>query len=285
MPINTRTMANLNMADSSAKPRAGQADYARSAADAANVRQRGTGSFAPRWLPTLAALLLVPFFIALGQWQWGKATVKGDLQVLLDARSAEPPALLPATPVDAASLRYRRVLVRGVWDTQRQILIDNRIHHERAGYHVLTPLRIEGGTTRVLVDRGWIPALPEHRQVPRVDTPGGPVEVTGMAVIPSPYFFTLGAETAVQDGSTSLVETPWQSVWQNLDLARYRAAVDFPVQPVVIQMAPDSAGTGFVRDWPRPDERIERHLAYALQWWSFAATTVLIWLFVNLRRA
>jgi hypothetical protein len=29
--------------------------------------------FRPRLLPTLAALVLVPLFIAFGQWQWNKA--------------------------------------------------------------------------------------------------------------------------------------------------------------------------------------------------------------------
>ncbi|MBA3995674.1 MAG: SURF1 family protein [Candidatus Accumulibacter sp.] len=284
------------MADSSAKPRAGQADYARAGSAEANAgggaHGRAGRRFAPRLLPTLAAALLVPLFVALGQWQWGKAAVKDDLQTLLDTRSAEAPVQLAATPVDAAALRYRRIVVRGVWEPQRQILIDNRIYRERAGYHVLTPLRIEGGATRVLVNRGWIPALPEHSRVPVVDTPAGPVDVSGLAIVPSARFFTLGADA----GSAAGTGTQWQTVWQNLDLARYRAVVealeadgangaeDFALQPVVVQMAPDSAGGGFAREWPRPDERIERHLGYALQWWSFAATTVLIWLFVNFRR-
>lgn len=281
------------MADSSAKPRAGQADYARAGSAEANAgggAHRHAGRrFAPRPLPTLAAALLVPLFVALGQWQWGKAGVKGDRQALLDTRSAEAPVHLSATPVDAETLRYRRIVVRGVWEPQRQILIDNRIYRERAGYHVLTPLRIEGGTTRVLINRGWIPALPEHSRVPVVDTPAGPVEISGLAIVPSPRFFTLGTDA----GSAAGAKTQWQPVWQNLDLARYRAvaaaleadgANPFTLQPIVVQMAPDSAGGGFAREWPRPDERIERHLGYALQWWSFAATTVLIWLFVNFRR-
>lgn len=232
--------------------------------------------FAPRLLPTLAAALLVPLFVALGQWQWDKAAVKGDRQALLDARGAEPPVRLPASAADAESLRYRRVIARGEWEPARQILIDNRVHRERAGYHVLTPLRIDGGPLRVLVNRGWVPALPEHHRLPAIATPDGTVEIAGTAIVPGTRFFTLGGE-APADG-------PWRAVWQNLDLARYRAAVDFPLQPVVVQMAADSAGGGFVREWPRPDERIERHLGYALQWWSFAATTVLIWLFVNFRR-
>jgi hypothetical protein len=37
-----------------------------------------------------------------------------------------------------------------------------------------------------------------------------------------------------------------------------------------------------VRDWPRPDDRKERHLSYALQWYGFAASAVLIWLALGL---
>jgi len=234
--------------------------------------------FRPRLLPTLAAALLVPLFISFGQWQWNKATVKGDLQALLDARSAAPAVLLPASPVDAPALRYRKVIVRGRYEPAHQILIDNRIYHEQAGYHVVTPLRIEGSEMRVLVNRGWVPALAEHSQSPHVATPDGPVEIAGMAIVPSSRFFTLGAAEPASP-------TEWPSVWQNLDLARYAKAVDFPVQPVVIQLAADSNAGGFAREWPRPDERLEKHVSYALQWWGFAATTVLIWLVVNLRRS
>jgi cytochrome oxidase assembly protein ShyY1 len=73
-------------------------------------------------------------------------------------------------------------------------------------------------------------------------------------------------------------------VWQNLDLARYAREVPFPLQLVVIQLSPDSSAGGFAREWPRPDERIERHVGYAFQWWGFAIATVIIWLVVNLRR-
>lgn len=268
-------MTSLNMADSSK----GSPDYARATGSEANkpTLQKAPRRFRPRLLPTLAAALLVPMFISFGQWQWNKASVKGDLQALLDARSAEPPVQIPGTLVEAPSLRYRRVLARGVYEPERQILIDNRIYREQAGYHVLTPLHIEGSEMRVLVNRGWIPAPAEHRQIPDVATPSGMVEVTGMAIVPGNRFFTLGAD-ALKDSAR------WQRVWQNLDLPGYSKAVGFPLQQVVIQLAPESTAGGFAREWPRPDERLEKHLSYALQWWGFAAATVAIWIAVNFRR-
>jgi surfeit locus 1 family protein len=229
-------------------------------------------------LPTLVAVLLVPLFISFGQWQWNKASVKEDLQTLLDARSAEPAVALSATPADGQSLRFRQVRARGSYEPQYQILIDNRIHREQAGYHVLTPFRIEGSEMRVLVNRGWVPALADHSRWPQVATPTGVLEVSGMAIVPGTRYLTLGAETP-GGGSSG-----WQAVWQNLDLTRYARTVPFPLQPVVIQLSPDSPAGGFAREWVRPDERIERHVGYALQWWGFAAAAVIIWLVVNFRR-
>ena len=271
-------MTTLNMAYSTDSTEASP-DYARGAGNGAIVPalHRQPRRFRPRLLPTLAAALLVPLFISFGQWQWNKASVKGDLQTLLDTRSAEPPVQIPGTISDVQSLRYRRVTARGVYDPEHQILIDNRIYREQAGYHVLTPLHIEGSELRVLVNRGWIPALAEHRHIPEVATPPGVIEVSGMAIVPGNRFFTLGADSG--KGGTE-----WQRVWQNLDLSGYSKTVSFPLQPVVIQLAPESAAGGFAREWPRPDERLEKHLSYALQWWGFAAATVAIWIAVNFRR-
>lgn len=264
------------------------ADYARGGDAVANAggRRRRNPRFSPHLLPALAALLLVALFVSFGRWQWNKATVKSQLQTLLDARGAEPPVRLPGTAVDPGLLRYRQVIASGHYEPERQILVDNRIYRGQAGYHVMTPLRIEGaeGTEgsdgrgmRVLVNRGWIPAPAEHSRTPKVSTPDGAVEVAGMAVVPGNRFFTLGGET---DGAAA----GWPNVWQNLDLARYGKRADFPLQPVVIQLAPESPAGGFAREWPRPDERLEMHVGYALQWWGFAAATAAIWLFALPRK-
>ena len=255
------------------------ADYARaeSAPATAAARPESRRRFRPRLLTTLLSIALIALFISFGQWQWNKATIKGDLQTLLDTRSAEPAISMPVVPADAQAMRYRQVITRGHYETEHQILLDNRVHREQAGYHVITPLRIENSEMRVLVNRGWLPALAEHSKTPQVATPTGLVEVSGMTIVPGTRYFTLGAEVA---GGTS----GWQKVWQNLDLSRYSKAVNFPLQPVIIQLSPASTAGGFAREWPRPDERIERHVGYALQWWGFALATALIWLVVNFRR-
>jgi surfeit locus 1 family protein len=259
-------------------------DYARSGAAATTVSPARSASrwpqFRPRLWPTLAAAALIPLFICAGQWQWNKAAGKAESQAQLDARRAEPAIQAPKTMVAAASLpalRYRTVVATGRFDAEHQILIDNRTQNGQAGYHVVTPLRVDGSEVRLLVNRGWLPAPAEHSRVPEFATPGGIVEVTGTAIIPPARFFTLAS------GGTAA--TPgWQRVWQNLDLEAYALAAGFPVQPFVIELDAHSSAGGFVREWRAPDDRRQTNLAYAFQWWAFAATTVVLWLVLNFRR-
>jgi len=241
-----------------------------------NVARR---RFRPHFWPTVAAALLVPLFISAGQWQWNKAARKDALQHQLDARRAAPAIPIPESLiVDVQSLLYRRLVAHGQYEPEHQILIDNRILHEQAGYDVITPLRLASSDVRLLVNRGWVAAYADHQQLPPIRTPIGDVEVTGTAIVPGTRFFTLGAED--NDHAAA-----WRSVWQNLDMAQFSKSVRFPVQPIVIQLDPDnSSAGGFVREWSRPDESLQTNLNYAIQWWTFAATTVVLWLVLNFRK-
>jgi len=237
---------------------------------------RGPARASRRQVAILGGLLLaflLPAFVSLGLWQWRKAETKTAIQAELDTRSSDVAIAMPSLPADVDSLRHRRVALRGTYDAARQVLIDNRLHREQAGYHVITPLRLEGSEMRVLVNRGWLAAPADHQIIPQADVPAGTVELTGIAVVPSQRFFNLAA----QPGSG------WDAVWQNLDLARFRTALGTPLQQVVIQLDPAAPG-GYVREWPRPDERAERHRSYALQWFGFALASLGIWGYFLVRR-
>ncbi|WP_265946937.1 SURF1 family protein [Dechloromonas sp. A34] len=221
----------------------------------------------------LLLALLLPAFISLGLWQWRKAEAKTQLQSELDTRSQDAAIAMPTTPVDGEVLRYRRVILRGTFDAGRQVLLDNQVHQERAGYHVITPLRIAGSNLHVLVNRGWLPAPADHQVVPVAEVPAGEVELSGIAVLPAKRFFNLAAQPT----------SGWAPVWQNLDLERFRQSVAYPLQPVIVQLDAASPG-GYVRQWRRLDERADRHRSYALQWFGFAATSLGIWGYFLVRR-
>lgn len=219
---------------------------------------------------------LLPAFISLGLWQWRKAETKTAQQIELDARSHDIAIAMPITLANAAdveSLRHHRLLLRGTYDAAHQILIDNRLHQEQAGYHVITPLQLAGSNMHVLVNRGWLPAPADHQQQPVAKVPAGEIELNGIAALPSRRIFNLMPQPT----------SGWAPVWQNLDIERFRSVVPYPLQPLIIELDPASPG-GYVRDWPRPDEGAERHRSYALQWFGFAAASLGIWGYFLIRR-
>ncbi len=222
-------------------------------------------------------LLMVPTLVSLGFWQLKRAEEKRAIQSEYDARSRDARVEIGSRLQHAEDLRFYRVIARGTYETQYQILIDNRVQHGRAGYHVITPLRLGNSDTRVLVNRGWIALGPTREMLPAADAPAGMQEVTGVATVPREKVFRL-AEPAPLTGN-------WQTVWQHMDMKRYAAAVSFPVQPVVILLDTDSPAGGFVRDWARLDAGIAVHKGYAFQWFTLAAALIAIYLFFNLRSA
>jgi surfeit locus 1 family protein len=219
-------------------------------------------------------LLAVVVCIKLGLWQQHRAEVKRALQTQLDQRLQEAPVALPDNIVDLEAWRYRRVKAKGSYDARYQILLDNQVEQDLAGYHVMTPLQLENGE-RVLVNRGWVVAPADRASVPQIDTPTGVLDVEGTVWLPPEKYFALGS---APEGEK------WQTVWQNMDMKSYAASVPFAVQPFVIRLDAASGAGGFVRNWPKPAERIEVNISYAYQWFGFALAFVVIYIVVNLRK-
>jgi surfeit locus 1 family protein len=231
--------------------------------------------FRPRALPVLAVVGAVALFVAAGNWQGRRLHEKEVLREQFDAASAQAPVELAALPAatDWTALRYRSVVGSGEYDARGQILIDNRVHDGRAGYHVVTPLVLADGRT-VLVDRGWTPLGASRAALPSAPPPRGSVKVVGRIAIPSPGFL-------------ELAPTPTGGiVWQNLHLERFSAATGLKVLPVFIEAtATPVPDDGLVRDWPAPDFGIEKHRIYMVQWYAFAALAIVLWFVYARRRA
>lgn len=238
--------------------------------------------FQPRLVPTLAAAAGIAATLALANWQLGRAHGKEELAARLAALARGPAVTLPADAMAAQDLEWRRVTVRGRFEPRYAAYIDNRIRRGVAGYHVVMPLEIGGagsgtrssGGRYVLVNRGWIAGTRDRARLPQVRTPGGTVEITGLAVVPSRRFLELSSQAAHGEGK----------VWQNLTLERYRQAYPIALQPVVIQQE-SPLDDGLLREWDPPDYGVEKHYGYAFQWLALALTILVIYLVTHVRRA
>lgn len=109
----------------------------------------------------LLVLAVIPVTaFALGTWQVYRLGWKTDLIAKCEDRLyREPLPLPPVVDPDAvaAEFDYRRVVARGRWRHDREMLIGPRVRDGEVGYMVITPLERADGASTVLVNRGWIP--------------------------------------------------------------------------------------------------------------------------------
>ncbi|MGB5080146.1 MAG: SURF1 family protein, partial [Burkholderiales bacterium] len=223
------------------------------------IRGMGVGNwrFRPRFVPGIAAAGFIALTLALGHWQTRRAEEKIELGRRLDAAEQGPVLSVPAAPAQASLFDHRRVSARGIFVARATLFLDNKVMHGVAGYHVLTPLRIEGSEVHVLVNRGWI-AAGERSKLPAVSTPRNLQTVEGLALTPSSRFIALAPEA------------PSGPRIQNLVLEREEKRLGLQLQPFVVEQILN-ASDGLSREWARPDRGVDRHRTYALQWYSFAA--------------
>jgi surfeit locus 1 family protein len=216
------------------------------------------------WLVNIASIFGVVATLALGQWQLGRGRDKDALQAAIDQRESMPVLSQSFLLQADAEVMNRRVVVRGSWDSAHTVFLDNRQMRGAPGFYVVTPLKLEGSNLAVLVQRGWVPRNFEQREkLPRVETPGGTVEISGR-IAPPParlYEFRRDERGAIR---------------QNLDLASFRAETGLKLADVsVVEAGP--ASEGLLREWPRAAAGSERNYGYAVQWWAISALIAILY--------
>jgi surfeit locus 1 family protein len=224
-----------------------------------------------RPVPAATALVLFAIGIAAGNWQQGRAREKAELQQRMEQLTREAAVVVGAQPLQTAGLEFRRVSVRGQWQPEFLVFLDNKPRLGAPGYHVLMPLRIEGSNMHVLVNRGWAAASRDRARQPAIATAGGTVEITGEARVPGSKFLELSGQYA--EGR----------LWQNLTIDRYRQWSQLALQPIVmLQMS--AADDGLIREWGRPDMGIDKHRGYAFQWYALSAVVAVFSIVLAVRR-
>jgi surfeit locus 1 family protein len=223
--------------------------------------------FRPGVASSVAAAAFIALTVSLGNWQTRRAEEKLELGRRFD-EAAKGPVL--SVHLDASALERHRVSARGHFVARATLFLDNKVLQGVAGYHVLTPLKLEGSGLHVIINRGWI-AAGDRSRLPAVPTLEDLRAVEGTAVVPSRRFVELAPEAA--DGPRR----------QNLVIAREEKRLGLKLQPFVIEQTSD-AQDGLARVWERPDAGVERHRGYALQWYSFAFLTVVLYVVLNFKR-
>jgi surfeit locus 1 family protein len=216
-------------------------------------------------LPALLAVVAL-VCIRLGVWQLHRlAGRRAANRAALAARS-EPELDLAqlADTAGTARLANRRVRAVGQYDRIHEIVLRGVSLEEAPGVQVVTPLRLPGGVA-VLVKRGFVPAPDAvSADLSPLDEPGQ-VQVHGIA---------LPIESSGRPGLP--LTRDGRTTWARLELDTLRRLLPYPLLGVYLLQAADSGLPGFPRRLDVPQLDDGPHLSYAIQWFGFAATALIV---------
>ncbi|MFP4435735.1 MAG: SURF1 family protein [Chloroflexaceae bacterium] len=229
-----------------------------------------------RWLlKHLLALALVLLLIRLGFWQLRRLEEKRAHNAATLAALEQPGVTLTGDPVDPAALHFRRVRATGTYDHAASIVWRNQQFNGIDGVHLLTPLRIAGSDTAVLIDRGW---LPQSQAQPAAwddyALPDETVTVAGIARRTQPR-----PDSPLAPADLPLPDATRIDAWLRVDIAQIQTQVPYPLLPIFIQQTPLPGTDATTLPQPVEPGTLDEgpHLGYALQWFTFAGILALIY--------
>ena len=208
----------------------------------------------------VGALLMAALFTRLGFWQVSRLRERQAFNAIVQGRLDSAVTEFARVSHAPAEARFRRVRVAGTWDAAHEVMLSGRSRDGSPGVHVLTPLRIEGSDTALLVNRGWVYAPDAAR-------------------VPEPARWRVRADTATVSGFIVLLPPPPPRAtdagmpphvrWiEPATLARWTG---YPVHAFQLVQVGDSLPRDSTpaRLTPPPlDEG--SHRGYAFQWFTFA---------------
>ena len=226
------------------------------------------------WRLALFTILLFPAFIYLGVWQLSRADEKHELEANYTVKSTLPPlelatlTRLSATDKSFEGMADRLVVFSGNFMPEDYLLIDNRIRDGRFGYEVIA--FVGAGGVKVPVNLGWIMGDAARRSLPSVILPDRVVELVGRIYIPSGEAYLL-----VEQAEPSSLP----SVVQDYPAVRFAGVMadllGRTVLPLVVRID-EKHPLAKRADWFVINQSPQRHVGYAMQWFTMAAVLLIV---------
>lgn len=227
----------------------------------------------PRWLVGhLLAVALVVLLVSLGLWQLRRHDERRQTNALVASRSEQVVPLPPegwSKGAEASRLSFRKVRLQGRYQADKEVLVRFRSNQGLPGYHVLTPMTTFEGS--IIVNRGWIPlAMGDRWPDPAARPPAGETAIMGLLrTSQSASRFSPNRPSAGAPLSVGAINVPG-----------LQRRLSTPLYPLYLELD-GSKATGVPASFPEPlpAPKLDDgpHLAYAAQWFFFAAGAAAGW--------
>ena len=233
------------------------------------------------------AIAIAGVCIRLGFWQLGRLDERRAENARVSVGLRGEPIAIASIGTDSTRSRAQRVNVRGTYDFEHEIALINRSRDGAPGVNILTPLRVDGSDTAVMVNRGWVYSA--DGATIELDRWREPAEAIGTAYVSGLSMGPTGGGQPAADAPRRVMRTDRQAI------ARL---MPYPIAPYQLVLIDESVtggargvgygeatasplGTAVARDStipiriPLPPLDEGPHKSYAAQWFAFAAISLI----------
>jgi surfeit locus 1 family protein len=206
--------------------------------------------------------------MSLGLWQLRRHAQRAERNRLATLGSSLPP-IIGDSVMTPALLPNRTAILMGTLDESREFLLRNRLVAGVPAVMVITPLRLPGSDTALLVNRGYVPA---RNAVDPVTASWSERDRRVFRGVLLPLPDRGDGAPIIRNGRES---------WHALDLRMLRTRMPYPIADLYLLTEPDSASADhtvrgtvypFRAELPPIDQG--PHLGYALQWFGIAVAVL-----------
>ena len=208
----------------------------------------------------LFAAAAAMIFTRLGVWQLDRLHERQARNTTIAHQQRGAPLPLVSLPRDTAHAHFRAASVEGRYDYEHEIVLSNRTRRGSPGVDLVTPVRIAGNDTAVLVNRGWVYS-PDGASVDQKRWREGETA-------------RLKGYVEVITADTGLAISRHPRVVRHVSRAEVTAKIPYPIALFYLVAFGDTTDLAHParRDLPVLDDG--PHRGYAIQWFSFALIAI-----------
>jgi len=199
-------------------------------------------------------LSIIIICVLLGLWQIDRGIQKEQLYEEFKGTLSKDSVLLKTLPKNPRS--FTNMHLNGEFLTDKQFLLDNKIHNKIAGYEVITPFKVDNKI--VLVNRGWVNSN-NRQSIPEV-----PIQNKTTSIYGYSYYYKKLYELD-EDNYVN----KWPLIIQNIEIDKASKLLGYNIEPYVIIMN-KKHNSSYVLQTIFKENMQLKHYMYAGQWFLFA---------------
>lgn len=228
------------------------------------------------WL-LIVFLLVQTLLNELGFWQLNRAKEK-QVRIYQLQKGSESVITSLADLTERQIAQFQTVELFTEFKLRTTLLLDNKIRNQRPGYQVLHIVRDINSDKNLLINRGWVFAGDDRDRLPEVTLPNQSWKVKGR-IYPIEDEALKTASARIENISRA-IRLP---VLDKQIVTDIEGRLNVELEPYVVRLSKNSEAS-LETDWVWTNMSPEKHLAYAVQWFSLALAFLIVSLVASIKK-